>query len=47
MWGSDFGNSEGTYAELVKRGVSATAKLNAREKRAVLHDTGRTVYGRA
>lgn len=47
MWGSDFGNSVGTYPELVNRALAATAKLNSRERENVLHDTGRAVYGRA
>ena len=46
LWGSDFGNSQGTYAELVAKGIASTAKLNSAEKQAVLHNTGRRVYGR-
>jgi predicted TIM-barrel fold metal-dependent hydrolase len=46
MWGSDVGNSAGTYQELVSRIVAATAKLDDSEKRMVLHDTGKSVFVR-
>jgi predicted TIM-barrel fold metal-dependent hydrolase len=44
LWGSDIGNSAGTYEEIVGRIVASTAKLSDDEKRAVLHDTGAGVF---
>jgi L-fuconolactonase len=44
LWGSDMGNSPGTYAELVGRGRAAAAYLQPATRRAVLHDTGRTLF---
>lgn len=44
MWGSDVGNSTGTYEQLVDDAVAASAKLTADEKRKVFHDTGRSVF---
>jgi L-fuconolactonase len=44
LWGSDFGNSPGTYPELVARALAAVSKLSPSEKREVLHNTGRSVY---
>lgn len=44
LWGSDVGNSAGTYREIVERIVASTEKLNDNEKRAVLHDTGASVF---
>lgn len=46
LWGSDIGNSAGTYAEMVHKMVAAAAKLNATEQQQVLHDTGKAVYVR-
>lgn len=45
MWGSDIGTSSGTYKEMVKRAIASTVLLNDQERRAVLHDTGRKVFG--
>lgn len=45
MWGSDVAQSPGSYAELVQLGTDATAGLDAASRRAVLHDTGLSVYG--
>lgn len=44
LWGSDAGNTAGSYKELVGRIVAATAKLNDSEKRKVLYDTGKGVF---
>jgi L-fuconolactonase len=44
LWGSDIGNSAGLYGEMVSRMVDASQGLRARERRQVLHDTGRAVF---
>lgn len=44
MWGSDVGNSAGTYAELVARMELALKHLNKDERRAVMRETGLTAY---
>ncbi len=44
MWGSDFGNSKGAYAELVALGLSATATLKPAERRHVLRETGKRLF---
>ena len=44
MWGSDIGTSSGTYKEMVQRFLDSAALLNAAEKQAVFHDTGRRVF---
>ncbi|MGC3980335.1 MAG: amidohydrolase family protein [Steroidobacteraceae bacterium] len=44
LWGSDAGNSPGTYHELVGRIVASTEKLTDKEKHQVLHDTGDAVF---
>jgi predicted TIM-barrel fold metal-dependent hydrolase len=46
MWGSDIGNSAGTYAEAVERVLAATALLTDAERRQVLHDTGKRILVR-
>jgi predicted TIM-barrel fold metal-dependent hydrolase len=46
MWGSDIGNSAGTYGEFVRGAIAATAQLNAEEQRKVLRDTGMRVFVR-
>jgi predicted TIM-barrel fold metal-dependent hydrolase len=46
LWGSDIGNSAGTYADMVHKAVGAAAKLTATEQQRVLHDTGKAVYVR-
>jgi predicted TIM-barrel fold metal-dependent hydrolase len=46
LWGSDIGNSAGTYAEMVHKIVVAAARLTAAEQQQVLHDTGSAVYAR-
>ncbi|MGC3982447.1 MAG: amidohydrolase family protein [Steroidobacteraceae bacterium] len=44
LWGSDAGNTAGSYQELVGRIVGATTKLTDAEKHKVLHDTGKGVF---
>jgi len=44
MWGSDIGTSSGSYEEMVRRAIDATALLGDEERRKVLHDTGRHVF---
>jgi predicted TIM-barrel fold metal-dependent hydrolase len=44
MWGSDLGNSNEPYAEMVHLAVAATSKLTSRERRWVLRDTGTAVH---
>lgn len=44
MWGSDIGTSSGTYKEMVERAIASTALLTEKERRKVLHDTGRRVF---
>jgi predicted TIM-barrel fold metal-dependent hydrolase len=46
MWGSDIGNTAGTYAELVRGAIGATALLSADERRKVLRETGMRVFVR-
>lgn len=46
LWGSDIGNSAGTYAAMVHKMVAAAALLTPAEQQQVLHDTGRGVYVR-
>ena len=46
MWGSDIGTSSGTYKEMVARALDSTKLLNDAERRAVLHDTGKRVFGK-
>jgi L-fuconolactonase len=44
MWGSDMGNSKGTYDEMVTRALAAITKLNASEQKQMMSDTGRSVF---
>lgn len=46
LWGSDAGNSSGSYKEIVGRIIAATEKLTDEEKKAVLYATGKSVYKR-
>ena len=46
LWGSDLGNSSGSYQSIVARIVAATAKLKPAEQRKVLHDTGAKLFVR-
>jgi L-fuconolactonase len=40
MWGSDAGQTPGTYAEMIRRAELAASGLHPSDRRAVLHDTG-------
>lgn len=44
LWGSDIGNSAGSYAQMVNRIVQATAAVGKRERRQLLHDTAEAVF---
>jgi len=44
MWGSDIGQSKGTYADMVALASSAVATLDADDRRQVIADTGNAVY---
>ncbi len=44
MWGSDIGQSKGTYAEMVALASAAVASLQADDRRRVLYEAGKTVY---
>ena len=46
MWGSDYGNSTRAYGGLALDARDSCALLTARDRRAVLHDTGRALYRR-
>lgn len=46
MWGSDYGNTPGEFADMVHRIEAATAMLTPAERRQVLHDTGKAVFAR-
>ncbi len=45
MWGSDMGNTIMPYARMVHAALTATARLDAAQRRQVLWSTGRSVYG--
>lgn len=44
MWGSDYGNTPGEFAEMVHRIEVATVTLTSAERRQVLYDTGKAVF---
>jgi L-fuconolactonase len=44
MWGSDIGQSKGSYAEMCGYARAAAATLTENDRRLVLGDTGRAVY---
>jgi predicted TIM-barrel fold metal-dependent hydrolase len=45
MWGSDIGQSKGTYPQMLGSADAAVAALADDERRQLLADTGRAVYG--
>jgi len=45
MWGSDIGNSPGTYGLLVAKMLMASANLTDEQKTWVLSDSARVAYG--
>jgi L-fuconolactonase len=46
MWGSDYGNTPGEFSDMVGRAADATSLLSPRERRAVLHGTGKAIFAR-
>ena len=46
MWGSDYGNTQDSYAEMVDQAIAATAHLDDAEREKVLHGNGRRLFGR-
>ena len=46
MWGSDMGNTPGTYPEMVARVQAAASGLSAGDRQQVLHDTGAGLFVR-
>jgi L-fuconolactonase len=46
MWGSDYGNTKGTFPDMVADAIAATSLLTPRERRQVLHDTGKRIFAR-
>ena len=44
MWGSDIGQTAGSYGDMVRAARRATAQLGDAERRAVLYDTAARVY---
>jgi L-fuconolactonase len=45
MWGSDYGNTQNSYAEMVEQAIAATALLEEPDRNAVLHDNGARLFG--
>ncbi|MFT4083502.1 MAG: amidohydrolase family protein [Nocardioides sp.] len=45
MWGSDYGNAPGSYADLLGRALDAVTELTDAEQDAVLGGTGRRLFG--
>ena len=44
MWGSDFGNTKTTYADMTAQAIAATASLDDADRRKILHDTGARLF---
>jgi len=45
MWGSDFGNTKTTYAEMAEQAIAATRLLEEADRHRVLHDNGARLFG--
>lgn len=45
MWGSDYGNTQNSYAEMVDQAIAATAHLDDAEREKVLHTNGHRLFG--
>jgi predicted TIM-barrel fold metal-dependent hydrolase len=45
MWGSDIGQSKGSYGEMRALAEAAVAALGTAERERLLHGTGQAVYG--
>ncbi|WP_221893044.1 amidohydrolase family protein [Parasphingopyxis marina] len=46
MWGSDYGNTDGEFADMAARARAAAALLTDQERQQVLHDTGEALFAR-
>lgn len=44
MWGSDYGNTQDSFAKMVEDAVAATARLTETERAGVLHDNGARLF---
>ena len=44
MWGSDYGNTQDSFAKMVDDAVAATARLSDAERAKVLHDNGSRMF---
>lgn len=44
MWGSDYGNTQNSYAEMVDQAIAATAQLSDAERERVLHANGARLF---
>ena len=44
MWGSDFGNTKTTYAEMAEQAIAATRLLSDADRHRVLHDNGARLF---
>lgn len=44
MWGSDYGNTQNSYAEMVDQAIAATAQLSDADRSKVLHDNGARLF---
>jgi predicted TIM-barrel fold metal-dependent hydrolase len=45
MWGSDFGNTKVSYAEMAEQAIAATQLLAEADRHRVLHDNGARLFG--
>lgn len=45
MWGSDYGNTQNSYAEMVEQAIAATDQLSDADRAKVLHDNGARLFG--
>lgn len=44
MWGSDYGNTQNSYAEMVDQAIAATAQLSDTERTQILHANGARLF---
>lgn len=44
MWGSDYGNTQNSYADMVEHAMAATAQLNDADRAKVLHANGARLF---
>lgn len=45
MWGSDYGNTQNSYAEMVEQAIAATTQLSEIDRDKVLHSNGARLFG--